>query len=302
MLPLADYRDVIELDEPFPVPKDDPRTNYHLLMTALSGLRNKHYTGTSSVAHLSTDEGLLRWLEAELSVREPGPIDPITSRAINTLLYRHVGKHGRVEAMNLRRVSEMIPNCDYGPALETVLYTGDMRQLVVDAVVNTATPGLDGCPIPLHDCLDSVLHQQAGPWMRNDTNTIREIAKKDALSPGDVVMTRGYRLPAKYVIHTTGPVVKNGRVTDKNRRELFSCYWNALDLAHEKGDIKSIAFPAISTGINGFPMEEANDIALRAVEKWMYRHDQYLDLVVFSVRTETDADCFMEALETWVEE
>lgn len=184
-------------------------------MTALGGINEKHYTGTSSLAHLSTDEGLLRWLQAELAVREPTPLDPISSRAINTLLYRQVGHHGRVEAANLRRVSDMIPDCDYGPAPHTVLYRGDMRQLVVDAIVNAAVPDLNGCPIPLHDCLDSTLHEQAGPWMRNDTNTVRRLNGDKGLEPADAIITRGYRLPAKYVIHTTGPELKNGKVTQK---------------------------------------------------------------------------------------
>lgn len=302
MIPLAQYRDAIELDTPFPEPKDDTRSNYDLLMTALSGIRNKHYTGTSSLAHLSTDEGLMRWLMAELAVRDPEPIDPVSGRAINTLLYREVGRHGRVEARNLRRVSDIIPDCDYGPGSETVLYRGDMRQIVVDAVVNAVAPDLNGCPVPLHNCLDSELNQQAGPWMRMDTTKIREIGGDANLEPGDAVITRGYRLPAQYVIHTTGPNVTDGIITDEDRQALYNCYWNSLELAREAGNIRSIVFPAISTGMNGFPLEEADDIALRAVERWMYQHDQYMDLVVFSLNNDEDADTFMTALKTWVED
>lgn len=301
MIPLATYRDAINLDTPFPEPKDDTRSNYDLLMTALSGIRDKHYTGTSSLAHLSTDDGLMRWLMAELAVRDPEPIDPISGRAINTLLFRLVGHHGRVEARNLRRVIDMIPGCDYGPASECVLYRGDMRQIVVDAVVNAASPDLRGCPVPLHDCLDSEISQQAGPWLRNDTAKIREIAGCD-LEPGDAVITRGYRLPAKYVIHTTGPNVRDGIITDDDRQALYDCYWNSLELAREAGNIRSIVFPAVSTGLNGFPAGEADNIALRAVERWMYQHDQYMDLVVFSLYNEEDADIFVNALSTWIED
>ncbi|USR79490.1 macro domain-containing protein [Arcanobacterium pinnipediorum] len=301
MLKLSDYRHEIHLDEPFPEPKDDIRSDYDLLMTALGGINEKHYTGTSSLAHLSTDEGLLRWLQAELAVREPTPLDPISSRAINTLLYRQVGHHGRVEAANLRRVSDMIPDCDYGPAPHTVLYRGDMRQLVVDAIVNAAVPDLNGCPIPLHDCLDSTLHEQAGPWMRNDTNTVRRLNGDKGLEPADAIITRGYRLPAKYVIHTTGPELKNGKVTQKDRATLFKAYWNCMELARVKGDIRSIAFPGLSTGNGGFPLEEATRIALDAVEHWTYQHDQSLDLIVFSLRTDADAEKVLKQLEHWVE-
>ncbi|WP_216378634.1 macro domain-containing protein [Arcanobacterium phocae] len=302
MILLSDYRKEIHLDEPFPEPKNDTRADYDLLMTALAGINEKHYTGTSSLAHLSTDEGLFRWLQAELAVREPKPLDPISSRAINTLLFRQVGKHGRVEAENLRRVSDMLPDCDYGPAPRTVLYRGDMRQLVVDAVVDPAVPDLNGCPVPLHDCLDSTLHEQAGPWMRNDTNTVRELNGGKGLEPADAIITRGYRLPAKYVIHTTGPRVEDGKVTQKDRDVLFKAYWNCMELARAKGDIRSIAFPGISTGNGGFPLGEATQIALDAVERWTYQHDQVLDLVVFSLRTDADAEKVLKKMETWIED
>lgn len=78
---LAAYRDLIKLDEPFSLPTHDLRSGHDLLMTALGGLPNKHYTGTSSVAHLSTDEGLLRWLEAEL----PSTIQVHSIRSQNAL-------------------------------------------------------------------------------------------------------------------------------------------------------------------------------------------------------------------------
>lgn len=300
MLALEDYRDAIKLDEPFPHPKDDTRSNYDLLMTALGGLRNKHYTGTSSMAHLSTDDGLFRWLQAELALREPGPINPVAGRAINTLLYRQVGEHGRVEAVNLRRVSDLLPESDYDYAAQTVLYRGDMRQLVVDAVVNTALPELTGCRIPLHGCLDSVLHAQAGPWMRNDAAKIMELQGGGLEPAGQAKITRGYRLPAKYVIHTVGPRVKDGIIEESDRQTLYNCYWNSLQLAGEKEDINSIAFPAISTGFNGFPVDQAAQIALQAVSDWISTHGQRLNLVVFSVHLEEDAQIYTDVLNRWI--
>ncbi|MFC5369292.1 macro domain-containing protein [Arcanobacterium bovis] len=299
MLKLSEYRDLINLDCDFPDPKKDKRSNYDLLMTALGGLRNKHFTGTSSMAHLSTDDGLFRWLQAELSLREPAAIDPITSRAINTLLYRETGKRGRVEASHLRRVSEILPECDYLDANQVVLYRGDIRQLVVDAVVNPALPELTGCPIPLHGCLDSEIHAQAGPWLRNDCAKIIELQGHNE-EPGDVTMTRGYRMPTKYIIHALGPDVKNREATDADRLALRNCYLNALDLAAEKGDIHSIAFPAISTGWNGFPVHEAATIALGAVEDWMKNRTSEMDLVVFSVHSDEDAEVYMDILARWV--
>ncbi|MDP9806385.1 O-acetyl-ADP-ribose deacetylase (regulator of RNase III) [Trueperella bonasi] len=301
MLSLSEYKDAIKLSEPFPVPVDDTRSTYDLLMTALGGLPDKHYTGTTSMAHLSTDDGLTRWLEAELALREPAPLNPVASRAINTLLYRQVGEHGRVEAINLRRVHDLLPQNDFGQASDTVLYRGDMRQLVIDAVVNTALPSLTGCRVPLHGCLDSVLHAQAGPWMRNDCAKIMEMQGLDEEPPGNAKVTRGYRLPAKYVIHTVGPNVKDGKVEEHDRENLYNCYWNSLELAGKMPDIRSIAFPAIATGYNAFPIREAAQIALDAVNNWMDAHGQNLDLIVFSVQGEEDALVYADVLNTWID-
>lgn len=302
MLQLEDYRDAISLSEPFPAPVDDTRSTYDLLMTALGGLNNKHYTGTGSIAHLSTDEGLLRWLQAEVALREPEPLNPVASRAINTLLYRQVGEHGRVEANNLRRVHDLLPENDFGASAETVLFRGDMRQLVIDAVVNTALPDLTGCRIPLHGCLDSVLHAQAGPWMRSDCAKIMELQGTATEDPGNAKITRGYRLPAKYVIHTVGPNVKDGKIEDSDREVLYNCYWNSLELARHMEDVRSIAFPAIATGYNAFPIREAAQIALDAVNTWMDANSQHLDLVVFSVHSESDALTYADVLNTWIDD
>ena len=298
MLKLADYREAIHLDEEFPEPKDDRRSNYDLLMTALSGLKDKHYTGASTMAHLSTDEGLMRWLHAELAIRKAGPIDPITSRAINTLLYRQIGKRGRVEVLNLRRISDQLPNSDYVNAEDVVLYRGDILEVVADAVVDTALDDLSGCPIPLHGCLDSVIHMQAGPWLKNDAATIMELqGKREA--PGSAKITRGYRLPAKYIIHTHMPRF-SGEFTEKHKQILADCYRNSLNLALEKGDIKTIAFPAIGTGMNGFPKDGACKIALDTVEEWWRIHPDALDLIVFSVHSDVDSEIYLHTLSTWV--
>ena len=305
MLALSSYRDLIHLDEPFELPVDDQRADRDLLLTALEGLPNKHYTGGSMSSHLSTDRGLLRWLEAELSLRDPGPIDPISSRAINTLLLRESGRHGRVEGAYLRRVSELFPECDYLWAHNTAIYLGDIRQMVIDAVVNSALPDLTGCRIPLHGCLDSVIQHQSGPWVRNDLAVIQEQLDGPA-EPGETVITRGYRLPARYIVHTLVPEngghpnVGDGAMDAPEFDQLRSCYLNTLSLVHEMGNIKSIAFPAISTGLNGFPFELAARTALQAVDEWMRRHENELELVVFALHSDQDLASFTRVLTTWI--
>ncbi len=301
MLQLDDYRNEIKLDEPFPISKNDKRSNYDLLITALTGLQNKHYSGNASMAHLSTDKSLWQWLKAELSIREPGLLDPVTSRAINTLLYRELAHRGRVEGVNLRRLSEQDPECDFIDARRVALYRGDILQLNVDAVVNTAAPELIGCDIPMHGCLDSEIHSQAGPWLRNDCAKLIELQKRKE-QPGEAKITRGYRMPAKYIIHTCSPHIKNGKVTEKDRETLRNCYRKSLDLALEKGDIATIAFPAIGTGLNGFPPEEAVYIALKTVEDWMKASSPVLELIIFSVHHDAEVELYQQALKTWVED
>ncbi|MDD7505488.1 MAG: macro domain-containing protein, partial [Actinomycetaceae bacterium] len=163
-----------------------------------------------------------------------------------------------------------------------------------------ALPELTGCPIPLHNCLDWHLHAQAGPWMRNDAAKIIELQGFKE-KPGHAKITRGYRLPARFVIHTVGPDVTDGAVSDNARKELRNCYMSSLDLAHEQGTIRSIAFPAISTGINGFPPEEAAQIALTAISDWtLAHHDSLIDLILISVRFDEDAEVYTKALSEWV--
>lgn len=299
MVALADYRDLIHLDDPFPLPTNDTRSGRDLLMTALSGLPNKHYTGTSSVSHLAPDDSLMRWLQAELTQRDPSPIDPITERAINTILLRWSGKHGRVEANNLRRIESMFPANDYPQSHNTSLYLGDIRQLVVDAVVNSALPDLTGCRIPLHGCLDSVIHLQAGPWLRNDLGAVMDLMDDEA-QPGSAVITRGYRMPARYVIHTVAPELDTPEPTEHDRDLLRQCYWNCLELAREKGDIRSIVFPALATGMNGFPFEQAAKIALQTVDDWMRVHSGQIELVLFSVHNDEDQATMERVLRRWI--
>ena len=367
MLALAEYQDLIHLNDPFPLPVDDTRKWHDVLMTALTGLPNKHYTGTSSVLHLATDEALLRWLQAELTQLDPGPLDPITERAINSALLRVSGAHGRVEGAHLRRVAEIFPRCDYPQATHTALYLGDIRQLVVDAVVNSALPNLTGCRIPLHGCLDSEIHLQAGPWLRNDCAAIMELlAQKAAASnpavlaagvtarvdmgvesqcplgvtaeqgvtaassvpqkhdlpelpgggatlnseheppsgivarTGTAYITRGYRMPARYLIHTVPPELNGAEPMQRQREFLRDCYWNSLELARAKGDVRTIAFPALSTGMNGFPFEEAARIALRTVDDWLRVHEAALDLVLFSVHNDEDLATMERVLTSWI--
>ncbi len=138
------------------------------------------------------------------------------------------------------------------------LVRGDITQLKVDAIVNAANSGLLG-----GGGVDGAIHRAAGPELREYNKTL------GGCKTGEAKISPGFRLPARYVISTVGPVWKGG---NSNEAELLgNCYHNSLKLAAEI-KLNSIAFPAISTGIYGFPFQAACETALRASSIFLSTH------------------------------
>ena len=139
---------------------------------------------------------------------------------------------------------------------EIEIWVGDITKLSVDAIVNAANTGLLG-----GGGVDGSIHRAAGPELK------KECAGLKGCATGDAKITGGYNLPARFVIHTVGPVWYGGV---RNEAELLaSCYRKCLFLAKEN-HIQSLAFPAISTGAYGFPLDMAAGIAVKEVQKWMH--------------------------------
>ena len=146
------------------------------------------------------------------------------------------------------------------------LWRGDITTLAVDAIVNAANSQMLGCWVPGHHCIDNAIHTFAGVQLRAECARIMESQGHDEPT-GAAKITPAYNLPSKHVIHTVGPIA-NGSPTDLHREQLASCYSSCLDLAAGEG-LGSIAFCCISTGVFGFPRNEAAEIAVRAVRKWL---------------------------------
>ncbi|HXF77489.1 MAG TPA: O-acetyl-ADP-ribose deacetylase [Usitatibacter sp.] len=137
--------------------------------------------------------------------------------------------------------------------------TGDITKEAVDAIVNAANSSLLG-----GGGVDGAIHRAGGPEILAACRTIRETQYPGGLPTGEAVITPGGRLPARYVIHTVGPVY--GQHGGEEPDLLARCYENAIALAAKHG-LATIAFPAISTGVYGYPKEEAKTVSLAAVER-----------------------------------
>jgi len=143
---------------------------------------------------------------------------------------------------------------------------GDITKQRVDAIVNAANTSLLG-----GGGVDGAIHRAAGPELLQETRTL------GGCPTGEARVSKGYRLPAKWVIHTVGPLWGGGSRNEDNL--LASCYRNSFNAAKEKG-VKTLAFPSISTGAYGFPLERATEIALRETREFL-TSDKTLTKVVF---------------------
>lgn len=161
------------------------------------------------------------------------------------------------------------------------IVSGDITKVKTDAIVNAANTSLLG-----GGGVDGAIHRAAGPEL------LQECRMLHGCKTGQAKITKGYRLPAKYIIHTPGPVWNGGR---KNEEQLLkSCYENCLKLADEYG-CKSVAFPSISTGIYSFPLDKASVIAVETIREFLKTHpDMEVQMVCFDEKT---LGYYREALE-----
>ena len=157
------------------------------------------------------------------------------------------------------------------PASNLAVIRGDITQLEVDAIVNAANTTLLG-----GGGVDGAIHRAAGPKL------LEECRMLGGCKPGEAKLTRGYRLPARFVIHTVGPIWTGGKHGEP--QILANCYRNSLQLVVKNG-IKTIAFPAISCGAYGYPIQEAAQIALKTTREFLAKEDK-IEKVIFVLWSE----------------
>ncbi len=221
-------------------------------------------------------------LRALMNTRPPEPLAPEMLALQDAELLARRAERGEVPL-------EAIPPSPLYPRLR--LWRGDITRLAVDAIVNAANAQMLGCFIPLHACIDNAIHSAAGAQLREECARQMRLQGHDEPT-GSARITPGFNLPARWVIHTVGPIVTGAAPTPRDCRELAACYENCLALAKDAG-LASLAFCSISTGVFRFPRPRAAEIAVETVRAWLGRNPGApLETVVFDVFSEEDAHLY----------
>jgi O-acetyl-ADP-ribose deacetylase (regulator of RNase III) len=173
---------------------------------------------------------------------------------------------------------------------QIILIQNDITQIKADVIVNAANGDGLGCFDYEHKCIDNIIHNKAGPMLRLEC---RSILKNSKIPTSGLIITKGYNLPCKYIIHTVGPIYAE---SNKNvcEQQLVNCYTNCLNAAHLNG-LNSIVFCCISTGVYGFPPKRAAEIAITSVRNFI-RNKHSNIRVFFCTFTDNDFMTYQKLL------
>ena len=228
-------------------------------------------------------------LRALMNVRPPAPVAAEVLAVQDAYLAERLRERGgAVDAATLPPVDAA------DPVLSRVaLWRGDITRLAADAIVNAANDQMLGCFVPGHHCIDNAIHTFAGMQLRLDC--ARLMAEQGHAEPtGQVKVTFAHNLPSGLVFHTVGPIVRDGRPNPRDEDLLASCYRACLAEATLRG-LSTLAFCCISTGVFGFPQEEAARVAVCAVLDHLANNDRRLK-VIFDVFLDSDQRIYQELL------
>lgn len=236
---------------------------------------------------LEDKQQLMRML---MNIREPIPASDRFLRAQDAELQLQLRERGVVTLAEAA-----------GDGARMCLWQGDITRLEVDAIVNAANSQGLGCWRPMHACIDNCIHSAAGIQLRLECQ--RQL-QGGRLATSVPMLTPGFNLPARHVLHVVGPIVeasgigassRGGCVPPLQRQQLADCYTNCLDLAAARG-LHSVAFPCISTGVFCFPNALAATTAVAAVRRWMDDHQSASITVIFNVFKDMDNELYSHEL------
>ena len=222
-------------------------------------------------------------LRALMNVRMPKRVDAEFLKVQNEYLQARNRERGITDVRDLTPVEA---------DGRLYIWQGDITTLQCDAIVNACNSQMLGCFSPMHACIDNFIHTYAGIQLRLEMNEI--MTKQRHEEPvGQAKITSGYNLPAKYILHTVGPMV-HWDVTKEDEQMLANCYKSCLQLAADKG-VASIAFCCLSTGVFGFPQQRAAEIATETVKGFL-QSDTHIQQVIFNVFKEEDLRIYRSLL------
>ena len=233
-------------------------------------------------------EGKKRLLRSLMNIRMPQKMSENVIRIQDDYLRERATEKGIVTLSDIPEIRNGLS-----------IWQGDITRLAVDAIVNAANSQMLGCFVPMHTCIDNCIHTFAGVQLRAECNRQMNLQRirygSDYEQPtGIPMLTDGYNLPARKVIHIVGPIVRD-RLTSELERDLEDCYRNTLDMCAEN-DLKSVAFCCISTGVFHFPNQRAAEIAVKTVTDWMRENPGVMERVIFNVFKEEDKDIYEKLL------
>lgn len=245
----------------------------------------------------SDPENKRRILRSLMNIRMPKYIDPAVLAVQDEYLQKRSRENGVVVTEDIPTVADEGSHNKYGNVIS--IWQGDITRLAVDAIVNAANSQMLGCFVPMHTCIDNCIHTYAGIQLRAECKRQMDLLKdrfgSDYEQPTAVPMlTGGYNLPAKHVIHVVGPIVQH-RLTPDLEKDLADCYINTLDMCEENG-LRTVAFCCISTGVFSFPNKRAAEIAVETVSSWLSDHPDRIDRVIFNVFKDEDREHYEHEL------
>lgn len=224
-------------------------------------------------------------LRSLMNIRPPKETSAEILKIQDEYLTERNKEKGIVYLKDIKTIKETI-NSKHPYSDKISVWQGDITNISCDAIVNAANSQMLGCFVPMHTCIDNCIHTFAGVQLRYECNKImnefRKKYGKDYEQPTAVpIITDGYNLPAKKVIHIAGPIVI-GKLTQSLENDLANCYKNILDMCLEN-NLKSVAFCCISTGVFRFPNKRAAEIAVETVTNWLKQNENKIDRIIFNV-------------------